>query len=445
MFGFALLLTGCGTSLENVQNDKRGIIFNGGSVAQVGDYLFFANGFAKDHTSFKDMGDYNKAKEYSKVNRTNNLTDATNFASSKNIETVSGNDVSGFNETYMFAYGDYLYYTAPTTHKTNENKFAFDHLSVFKVKFNGTGRSEIFYTANAYDATNGKIVALEYKGAAFLMIYDGKDFAGLNLTNGGTQFNIKDVTSVAFPQSDANWNGSIYYTKDTDTSNEGNEVFKIDALEAKEQEVVANGTIFNTVKFGERIDDRIFFTYSNNPGDVTKTYLVGANEIGTGTFTNALTPFYYGEIKDLKKVIVEESLSRFGGFVFRANDVIMYHNDFENTTAKLIDNSVYANAKVVAAVGEYAYFATSTGVFKISLLTKEVTTLVSDMTITTENFGYTLVENEEGNIIFDNLYFYAQRKYDAETKEEDKKDKNVYLYQISAQGGDVKLVSQIVE
>ena len=448
MFGLAVFLTGCGNGLTNVENTEKGIIYNGGSVAMVGDYLFFANGFASDHASMEDMAAYNNATKYAGLNRVqkDNVNSATLYAPSDKVEKVSQNDLVGMAQTYMFAYGDNLYYVAPTTHKTNENKIAFDHLSVFKINYNGTGRSEIFYTESAFDTTNGKIVALEYNNVAYIMIYDGANLVTIDITNGGTKTNLDEVTSVAFPQEYADWNGVLYFTKDADASTSGNEVYQIKVDGTNETQLTREGELSETVKFIERYDDQVFFTMGEEGAEVSHTYLADASDIDSSFFTAAGEIYYYSAISDVIKVCTEESLSRLAGFIFTSNGVVMYQNEFTQEDPQvLIDSSTYSNAKVIAAIGEYVYFSTASGIYKVSLSTKQIVELVTEMTITTGVCGYTYQMLDGEKVALDKIYFYAQREYDEEDEDVDTSDENVYLYQVSANGGDVKMVGDPIE
>ena len=101
LFGFSLFLAGCGTKLEDVNNKQKGIIFNGGSVALVSDYVFYANGFASDYSSMQNMDAYKNAAKYSSLSRVknSNLNKATKYKSSSKVETVSSEDLTGFSKT----------------------------------------------------------------------------------------------------------------------------------------------------------------------------------------------------------------------------------------------------------------------------------------------------------------------------------------------------------
>ena len=447
LFGFSLFLAGCGTSLSNVTNKQKGIIFNGGSVALVSDYLFYANGFASDYSSMEDMDAYNKATKYASLSRikTSNIEKATKYKSSKNVETVSAGDLVGYSKTYMFAYGQDLYYVTPNTEKTSENKQAFGYLAVNKIGFNGANASKIYRTQQAFDAEKGKIVALEYKSVAYIMIYDGKNLVTIDITNGGTKVELGDVTSVAFPQENANWNGKIYYTKNAKgaTDEKGNEVYSVSVSGGKASKITNNGENSGTIKFIGRIDNSAFYTLSNADGSSAPTYIVDCAKLGSEIFTSASENFYPKEISNIVKVDGGETYFDQDGYVFTANGVVLYDNILDDADpVKLIDNSTYASAKVITAVGTYVYFATTSGIYKVVTSSKEVTTIIDGMTIKTEKFGYTYNFAEGECVSLKDVYFFAQRAYEDDAK--DKSDTNVYLYQVSTNGEDAILLGKTI-
>lgn len=456
LFGCAIFLTGC-AGLPVVENKEKGIIYNGGAVSLVSDYLFFANGFTKDYSSMADMDAYNKASKYSNLNRVKleDLKDATQYKSSEKVETVSKNDVVGYGKTYTFAYGDYVYYVCPNTHKTNENKQAFDYLSVFKIKNDGSSKKELMTTKTKFDSTNGKIVALEYDDVAYLMIYDGSNFTVFDITNGDSKkLALEKITSIALPQEEADWDGRFYYTKDRENADgmSGNDVYMTN-LAGEEKQITKKGENTKTIKFIDRIDDTNFFTISTEGETSATTYTIEGEQFGTEKFSTAYEFFYPKEISNVFKVDGGDAYKDIDGYVFTANGVVLYQNTIKGgDPAPLFDNSTYASAKVIAVSGAYAYFATSTAVYKVMFSNGEVTTLVEEMTITTDAFGYTFNVADGKKLGLKDIYFFAQRMYDEEAEkeesteeeEEKEKDENIYLFQVSSNGGKAKLVGKTI-
>ena len=448
LFGLSLFLTGCGTGLSDVQNNEVGIIYNGGGVAFVGDHLFFANAFASGHADMADMNAYNDAAKYANLNRVdmNKIGDATKYASSENVETVSQGDYVGHSETYMFAYKNCLYYVCPTTHKTSENKNVFDVLSVFRINYNGSGRAEVYTTKASFNATEGKIVAVEYNNIAYLMIFDGENFTTIDITNGGAKVELEDVNSVALPQENAEWNGVVYYTKSNEEATL-NDVFKINVDGTNQAQINNKGEISKTVKFIGRYDDKVFYSISDEGSTSVKDFVVDAEDIVSGLFSEVNSYFYTKEISNIMKVNVGTGYPNYKGYIFNSSGNVLYKNVASNEEATvIIKSNDYASAKVICAIGPYVYFSTASGIYKVSVVTKEVETIVSsdEIKVTTDIAGYT-VNTLDGEVVeVKDIFFFAERMYDAE-ESGDKSDKKVYMYKVSAKGGDATVVSKFLE
>ncbi len=450
LFGFSIVLAGCGNGLENVTNNEKGIIYNGGSVALVSDYLFYANGFASDYSSMKEMNAYNDATKYASLNRikNENISTATKYASSEKVESVSNGDLVGFGKTYTFAYGDNLYYVCPNTHRTNENKQAFDYLTVFKINYNGSNRKEIYTTKQAFDSTNGRIVALEYNDVAYIMIFDGANLVTIDITNGGNKVELSDVTSVAFPQENADWNGQVYYTRNAVEGGlgQGNDVYSIAVSGGEENKVTNDGENTKTVTFIGRSDDTAFYTISTSGEESSAdTYILDCDALANEMFTSASEFFYPKTISNIVKVDAGTSYFDQAGYVFTVDGTVVYHNTASGNTGWIIDKEKYADAKVIAAVGTYVYFATTTGIYKVTTNDRtNVTKILDGMTFKTDRFGYTFNIANGENMSLKNIYFFATRVYAEDAKEEDKADTNVYLYQVSANGGEAVLLGKTI-
>ena len=433
LFIFAIFISGC-SSLTNFTNTKAGIIFDGGNSVVVENYLFYANGFASDYTGFSDMGDYNTAKTYAHLSRVN-LEDFTSkdlYTSSENVEEVSGGDVVGFGKSYIFAYGQQVYFVAPNVHKTNENKNDFKYLSFFKVNFDGSGRSELFTTENEYDSTNGQMVAIEYGNNAYLIVYDGTKLVSIDITNGGNAKKVNvEATSVALPKEGNAWDGNIYYTKNKDKSSENNDVYKISVAGQNETKITPTSESSYKVTFTGRVGNTIYYTLANTSNSISYSYYASASDISSKRISTAGTVFYKPAVSNIAQINGGSSYSRATGIIFESNSKILYKNtETEEEAYTILDD--YSGAKIICNVGTDLYFATSSGIYKTIIGDFEnVTTLVSGMTITTDSVGFDLVYFEGEVAGINDIYFFAKRTYSEETADDDKTDENIYLYRMS--------------
>lgn len=453
MFGFAIFLTGCGTGLAEIQNDNDGIIYNGGAVAEVGDYLFFANGFKSDYSSIEDNKAYNESAKYAGISRValSEFEAEDKYTTSEKVGVLSNSDVAGFSKTYMFVYGNNIYYVCPSTHKTSENKNAFDYLSIFKAKTNGAGKKEIYTTKTSFDTSNGKLVAIEYNNIAYILLYDGENLVSLDITNSDTKIEMEDVTSVALPQENANWNGKIYYTKDkenADSQTDGNEIYSIVADGTEETRITKDGELSDAVTFSTRIDDNLFYTISDSSDESSFTYVISASDLQDNLLDldNMEYEFYPHTISNVKKVDCGSAYSTTKGYLYTAGGSVFFQNTVSNSEpTKIIDSSKYSSAKVIAQAGAFVYFSTSSGIYKVSLLTNEVTTIIKDMTITTDIAGYTTYSLNGEITDLKDIYFYATRTFSDDATDEEKEDTNIYLYQVSATGGEAQIFGKTIK
>lgn len=442
MFVFAIFISGC-SDLSNFTNEAKGIIFNGGDCVIVEDYLFYANGFASDYTDFKDMTDYNNAKQFSYLSRVNlkDFSAEDIYTSSEKVEVVSENDVVGFGKGYIFAYGQQVYFVAPNLHKTNENNNAFKYLTFFKINFDGGGRSEIYTTENEFDTEKGQIVAVEFGKSAYIIVYDGTKLVSLDITNGGKKVNENEVKSVALPKEKDAWDGNLYYTKGEDSENE---VYKIKVDGTASKKITADNDVNYTVTFTGRVSNTIYYTLLNQSNNISYSYYANARDISESRMATAGTVFYKPSVSNITKIYGGSSYSRATGIIFTSNGKLLYKNTTENTEPELILDD-YSDAKIICNVGTDVYFATTSGLYKVTVGDFDnVTTIVSEMTIKTEMIGYNLSYLDGEVAAMNDIFFYAQRAYSADTEDEDKKDENVYLYRVASGSTEAQIMGKTV-
>jgi hypothetical protein len=141
------------------------------------------------------------------------------------------------------------------------------------------------------------------------------------------------------------------------------------------------------------------------------------------------------------KVNVGNGNPNYAGYIYVSNGNVFYKNTAQNTEASMIIKSAdYSNAKVICAIGPYVYFSTASGIYKVSVVSNEVETIVKDLTISTEVAGYT-VKTLDGEVVgVEDIYFFAKRIHSEDA--EDKSDEKVYMYRVSANGSDATVVGK---
>lgn len=461
MFVCALFLTGCG-GLSNFENTTKGIIYGGGNSVVVGDYLFYANGFSASITSASEAKEYNEAKKYSAINRIklSELKTKDKYTTPEDVEKMSDLDVVGFEEGYMFAYGQQVYYVSPNTHRTKDNKQNYKYTSIFKINLDGSGRKEIFTTKNEFDATKGKIVAIEYNEMAYLLIYDGTNLTTFDITNNQAtkKASLDSITSVAFPQENNDWDGNIYFTRDQENLDgvTGNEVYKIAANESTETKLTPDNEVEYTVTFTGRINNDVYYTLIDESISKTRTCVADTTDILSGRISTSGKEIYVKEISNIIEVEGGSNFSKAKGFIFTSNGSIMYQNtkNVQVDPVLLINSTTYTNAKIICVAGPDVYFATSSGIYRVSVLDRVVSQLVSGMTITTSVTGFAYSELDGEIMGVKDIYFFAQRVYEPEAETEDKteteteeveeKDTNIYLYRLNVNTKETQLFGKTI-
>lgn len=438
-FAGAFVLTGCST-ITQIKNDSTEILYNGGSVVSVGDYLFYGNGYASGVADYSVSSDseYKAAQKYAYLSRTKLNGFKENHYKNENEVNKLSDRVAGYSESYMFAVGKHIYYATPNLHKTNENKFVWKYVSIFRMGLNGENNEEIF-TTEAYDSSKAELRALSYNGKNYLFIFDGTNITRLTLGDKVTakKLNSADVTSVAFPSEGEDWNGYIYYTtaRESEVGQKGNVAYRVSAEKDESEKICQEVNL--TVTFTGRVKNKVFFSRKVEGKSFTETYCYDADAAGSNSFITSSKRFFTLEIFDIEAAA--EDNTQYNGYTFSVtvNDKtqVMYYNSLKNETTVFIEGSVgYANT--VASYGTYFYYMTSDKIMRKTFDSLEETTIVSDMTIKNDGFGYDYFYNNGEITNLNNIYFYAQipEDPDAESDEKTTKDENYYLYKIDANG-----------
>jgi len=430
-FAGAMILTGC-SSIAPVKNESEEILYQGGNVVSVGDYLFYSNGFASGVDSYSDTSDteYNNAKKYSYLARMNKAEyDGELYANENSVDKIA-DKISGYSNSYMFVYGDYIYYATPNMHKTNENKYIWTYVTIMRCKLDGSDSKEI-YTTKAYDASAAEIKAIKYNGKAYLMIYDGTNLTRIALGKSvdKSPISIEGVTSAAMPDENENFNGYIYYTVDrTSTVGQTGNIIKKLNIEsgAIESFNVENGT---TIKFVDRVENNIFYTITTNNSNIpTETYMIDANKSEEFYTSKVEKLFYSAEISDVKRIA--DGYALYEGFIFTTDSKVMYFNEHKAKSptyfAELFIDEDDSYADTIVIDGANIYYSTSDSIMKKSVLDATYTSeeIITGYSFTAGYFGY--------DSRVDNIYFYAAEIVDEETEEES--DGNYYMYGVSLQG-----------
>lgn len=420
VFCMALILSGCATVSDVYKNGKPvyfdNIAYFEGQVALVGDYLYYANGYADisadgfDYSKSVSEGYLSRLKISSTLSYAKNAEDTQN-TTPNGVEKVSGKLV-GYKNQNMFALGSYLYFTSANTHKTSAMENDYTQVSIFRVKFNGDGQEELgtfkhddnsilravkdgdnFYYIITTPAENSKINVYTIK------IGDGQK---------ETKKIVSDAESVAVCDENST-EKNIIYTVNADEFQNETDCVKSVSLDGKSEKTLDNGVSGASITLNGRVGDEVFYAYSQD----------GVNEVYHRNIGGQWTNFSGGEVFHATTKVNNVHMADDGYlFISDSSKSVMYKSAFDKDATLLLKSEDYTGILFVDR--EYVYYSNSTSISRISVLTNEKETLVTMTAIISGQAGY------DGEYV----YFFAQK----ENQEEDNKDENYYMYRVDKNG-----------
>jgi len=428
-----LALSGCAT-VGNIRNNDSDILFNGGSLANVGGYLYFGNAFS-DPSAFSGDGDYKSASAISYLSRLNTnieLSAEGKDYTPKGVQKVVGGPVEN-SKSFTFVLGGYVYYVVPkreesVNSETKKSEHNYTYSSLYKVKLNGDGATKIYTTT----AEISEIQALKYENKYYIVLLAGTNLVKISLSgNAGATVIADNVTSVALPKTyqknnlstSLEWNGDIIFT----TAREGNE--NITGSTIKKAKINGDVTTLtsttSTISFVGRQKDKAFYTFSG------ETFMYDTNEnitLGAARLISATASEIY--------TVATENGDK--GFVYKANDRLYLADMNGNqvgTSFVLKDenNSDITSYKILTVCGRTIYYLTESGIFRASI--QNFVNSLSNPTISCSTIVTMSGIKNEKAFAFDGeyVYFYANLQ-NIETEDEKEAEKlngdtaNYYLY-----------------
>lgn len=384
------VLVGCTPKLEM---PKGNIDSNGGSVVMVGDYVYYANTFV-DYSSLSGNANEDKTTNQNALYRVK--TDEFGYTTRddddfiENIEKVT-TKISGFNNSNMFVVGNYLYFTSPNAHKNKKGEDLFKLTTLFRVKLDGTNRQEILST----ETTQGKFF-LVTEETPYLLVFDNSKIIKLTIGDklGKIETLVSDVFDVVFPTNYGKLD-AFYYTTDISEQDKtaglsGNYLHKFDLtnnnqslISRNERETISLVAFEDGKLYYKRLDaetkDSLY--YSNTMQETFENGEKVLTAVGETTSKDSTTD-----------VISKFSIINEDNYVFEYNKKIMLNTE----TTPLVNEE----AKIEKIYGDYVYYSTSKGLFRISYKDKKVQT-VAEISNIKQGEGAVDITGEY-------VYFYAK-------------------------------------
>lgn len=285
---FVFAFTGCGSGMEKFKDGPKtdDVVTGNGSLAVTkGDYMYFVNGYTScDDT---DNSNYDQTVTYGSLYRIkleNGLPakdydeEAEDYDGSRTLKNVDVlvKKVVGFEYMGLYIFGDYIYFTSPSTEVNESLEIQHKKVMFFRTKLDRTTSPELIYTTES-DGGSVSFNMLANNGNVFLMVLDGTDFKIFNFKkNGGrADESFSNVSSVAFARYEtydsktpiSDFNKDVFYTRtlgdDDKTLSKGNVVCRYNLDECKNYDkVVADNDTTFTFKFAST--DNVFYEKVKN-------------------------------------------------------------------------------------------------------------------------------------------------------------------------------------
>ena len=441
-----LVLVGCATVSDVIDPaTNKSVYFEeitnyGGSAMQIGDYLYYGNTYTavSDAQNF-DYAGASREGYLGRINLSDGVT-SDGKAPSGTLENVNGK-LAGYNNQYMFAYQNYLYFTSANEHKDSSNKNYYDRVSVFRVKFNGDDMSELFTTR--FDSSSFIKAVEGSDGNGYIVTYSETEDRNLASTSQNKIYDVsvmkigdslgkhevvaKNVTSAVVDEGKDSKNKNLFYTKASEKGQSTTEVYSLDLATGKSTKIETRPGSSTTLI--AKTNDQLFYSYNyrSSGNEVYKTALndFSENEL---MVIGAETDKFYAYTSISKVYPVAKGNTLFEGYIFVGDSSLMYYNNRTESVTRLLASSGFTD--ILFVEGDYIYYSTSTEIGRISFKPNaqgEYTsqTLVTMTSIVSGKYAYA-----NGYI-----YFYAKyepvTEYDADGNEiKYETDESNYMYRI---------------
>lgn len=193
-------------SLENVSS-------NGGFLVETGDYVYFINGKA-NNTDNNKFGTVLKGS-VQRLKKSDLENDKRNYSSTETV--VPSVIYSGSYNAGIYIYGEYIYYTTPTTEKNTDGEVLNSNLDFKRTKLDGTDTTKTYIWQSSDNAVDYRFV--EVGDTVYILYALSENLYGSSVTNihsvncntGENVILAYNVTDYAFDTVDRE-NPYVYYT-----------------------------------------------------------------------------------------------------------------------------------------------------------------------------------------------------------------------------------------
>lgn len=279
-----LFVTGCGVKpLVGGPQADASVYGNGGMAVRKGEYVYFTNAYGSATsitTNENKYGNETVSAIYRVKLSDNGVVEYGEDGLPVGAE-IMVKQMSGFEDSGIYIFGNHLYYATPYTLKDSETGEDITGLIRFcRVNLDGTGW-KVIYETKKFDSTASYFFA-QVDGVIYLNIFDGEKIISVRVNGGniGSRVVVEEGVSsaVAYQRADISttdtlceYDRYIYYTrsanKEVDGKDTGTVVARIKYTDSKAKEEVLylgnNGYTVHEVKNNRlylKLDKAIFST-----------------------------------------------------------------------------------------------------------------------------------------------------------------------------------------
>lgn len=210
-----LLISACGPdySAKRLSGNIDGqVVSNGGFAVEKGDYIYFING-RENYTADNTFG---KVVKGAIMRISKKDLASRNYSSVDTVVPLIA--YSGNAKTGLFVYGDYVYYTTPSTDKNSDGEIQNSHLAFRRTKLDATDTSKNYFMQLADNSVDYRYV--EVDGVVYILyvatsekLYENSytNIHSYNTETGVDTLLAYNVGSYLFDDKDVT-NPRVYYT-----------------------------------------------------------------------------------------------------------------------------------------------------------------------------------------------------------------------------------------
>lgn len=371
LIAITFILTGCSKALfKDGPKSSDPVVGNGGYAVVKGDYLYFTNAFISSSTVGQNKNKYGE-ESVASIYRTK-LTSNGSIALDANNNPVKAEilvkQIGGFENSNLYIFGDYLYYTSPKTLVGSDKTAQTGLVSFNRIKLDGSSQKEIFVSKEILD----NYTISEIDGTVYFISYASSKVESTSITEKGK---VKSYTLAEDATSYAAKSGNIknanekfvYITKTVNLNDDGvisgNKICKIpftggDEITLLNRETYALVSVTN---------NRLYYTissvlYSNDFAGTLTQY--GYNAYNSYKF---LSPQNNEDMGMVALITTGED----------TNLVYVCPNESSTLTTKVIATKIGSKIEILGLLNQSVVYAIDSTIYVKSIFADDLITITT--------------------------------------------------------------------